>query len=111
MSVVDHVLEDMIHEALEGCQRIGESKEHDCRLVETTVGSESGLPLVTFLDADVVVTPPHVKFGEEARVLSFGNQFLDQRQRILVFDCSFVKLSIILDWSERAVMLLDEEEG
>jgi hypothetical protein len=47
---------------------VGQAKEHDKGFIETSGGAECGFPFVTFLDADFIVTPAHIEFGE---ILSF----------------------------------------
>ena len=59
-----HVVEDVIHHRLEGCQAVHKAKEHDLWLKEPLVGAECSLPLVTFPNPDVVETPPDIQFVE-----------------------------------------------
>ena len=61
----EHVGEDVVHECLEcgGC--ITESEEHDSRFEESHGGYEGSFPLVFLLNADVVVSPMNVEFGEQ----------------------------------------------
>ncbi|KAG5348916.1 hypothetical protein C0989_007170, partial [Termitomyces sp. Mn162] len=54
------VLEDVIHHSLKGGGAIGEFKEHNKQFKQSLVGLEGSLPLVSFLDAHIVVTPPDV---------------------------------------------------
>ena len=58
----DEVLEDVIHERGERAGRVRQTKEHDGWLEESSVGCERGLPLVTCLNADVVVSPSNIHF-------------------------------------------------
>ena len=78
MSFIKEVTEDLIHETLEGGRHITESKGHSSRLVETLIGAEGGLPLVSFLDLDVIITPAHILLGEEPGVLCFIDELLDE---------------------------------
>ena len=91
--------ECFVHVTLEGCRGVGETKEHDRWLEESLISSESCLPLITFLDPDVIITPSDIKFGKEARVLGLVNEFLDQWQGVLVLDRHVIELSVILNWS------------
>ncbi len=50
-----------------------QSKEHDCWFKQAFTGFEGGLPLVAFLNMHIVISPPHIKFGEE----SFSCQVVD----------------------------------
>ncbi|KAG5349479.1 hypothetical protein C0989_003549, partial [Termitomyces sp. Mn162] len=58
------VLEDVIHHGLEGGRAIGEPKEHNKQLKQSLIGPEDGLPLISFLDAHIVVTPLDAQFSE-----------------------------------------------
>ena len=61
----EHVGEDMVHERLEcgGC--ITESKEHDSGFEEPHGSYEGSFPLVFLSNADVIVPPTNVEFGEQ----------------------------------------------
>ena len=109
-SFVDNFFEDLIHETLEGCWRIGESKEHDCGFEEAAVGTECCFVLIALLDPDIVVSPPHVKFGEELGVLGGVNELLNQGKWVLVLDCPLIEASVILDRAQGAILLLNKEE-
>ena len=54
----------MIHESLESGWSIAKAEEHNRRFEQAKRGDEGYLPLVQFLDANVVVSPSNVKFGE-----------------------------------------------
>ena len=64
MSLHDRVLKDFIHHGLECSKASCESEEHDQGFKESTIGAKCCLPLITFLDANIVVTPPDVELGE-----------------------------------------------
>ena len=110
VSFVQEVTEDLIHETLEGSRRIAETEGHGGWLEETPVGAEGCLPLVSFLDPDVIVAPAYVQLGEEPGVLCLIDELLDKRKGIFVLDGPFIELSIILDWAQRAILLFDKEE-
>jgi hypothetical protein len=40
------------------------AKVHDKRLKETSISSESHLPLIVFLDMDIIISPVYIKLGE-----------------------------------------------
>ena len=63
-SFSNHVLEGIIHESLECCWRVSESKEHDHWFKEPFVGDEDGFPLMTIFAADIVVAPLDIKLGK-----------------------------------------------
>ena len=77
MSFMHKPSEGFIHVTLECGWGVGETKEHDRWFEESLISLESCLPLITFLDPDVIITPLDIKFGKEAQVLSLANEFLD----------------------------------
>ena len=58
----------MVHEGLECRRGIAETKKHDCGFIETERSDECGLPLNFFANANIVISPSDIKFGEESRV-------------------------------------------
>ena len=70
----DQVMEYIIHHCLECGQGIGKSKEHNQWFEESTIGSKSCFGFVTFLNPNIVVTPPNIKFGEVFCTLKFVDQ-------------------------------------
>ena len=73
-SFCNHIPERIGHESLKRGGGSCHAKEHDCWFVEASVGNEGGLPLVAFLDADVVVSPSYVKLGKDFGVLEFVDE-------------------------------------
>jgi hypothetical protein len=77
-SLSDHVGKNAVHERLEGGRAIAESEEHYCGFEETKRCDECTLPLVFFLDSDVIISPPYIEFGEQGGILhiidEFGNE-------------------------------------
>jgi hypothetical protein len=55
--MTDEVLEYIIHHGLEGGWAVGHSIQHYQRFEELLVASKGCLPLITFLDSDVLVAP------------------------------------------------------
>ena len=78
----NHVSEGIVHELLECCGRVGEPKEHYCWFEEAFVCDEGGLPLVAVFDANIVIAPADVKFGEEFGVLELVNEVQDKWEQI-----------------------------
>ena len=99
----------MVHEGLEGCGGITETKEHDSGFVKAERSFEGGLPFVTFPDANVVIPPPYVEFGEVASTLEFVDEVWDEGQRIGIFYCDSVEGSIVLNKSFGAIFFLNKE--
>ena len=64
----DHVSKDMIHEGLECWRSIAETEKHDGGFIETKGSNECGLPLIFFVNVNIVISPSDVEFGEESGV-------------------------------------------
>ena len=52
---IDHVTKEIVHHSLEGRGGVAESEEHDSGFEQAMGTFECSFPLVTFLDAHVVV--------------------------------------------------------
>jgi hypothetical protein len=106
----NEVLEDVVHHCLEGGQGVGKAEVHHQWLKEPLVSMESGLPFVTFLDPDIVETPPDVEFREEPGSLQMVNEIVDQRERVPIFHGHCVKCLVVLDKPEGTILLLNKED-
>ena len=73
----DHIPEGVVHESLESGGGVGEAEEHDGRFEEAFVGDEGGFPLVSVFDADVIVAPSDVEFGENLCIPEFIDEIRD----------------------------------
>ena len=73
-SFSNHIPEGVGHESLESGGVIGHAKEHNCGLIESPVGNEGGFPLVSVLDSDIVISPLHIKLGEDLGIFEFVNE-------------------------------------
>ena len=73
------------------------------------MGNESGFSLVTFLDADVVVSPSYIKLSKNLGILEFVDEVRDQREGICVSDGVFIEVVIVLAGSESAIPFFDKE--
>ena len=62
----DFVVEDFVHECLEGGRGVAESKKHDRRFEESIFGDERCFSTVGFFDANGIVSRSDVEFGEES---------------------------------------------
>src|SRR5260221_14536533 len=68
LTIVDEILEDIVHHHLECCRGVTQSEEHDSWLKQPSVSSECSLPLIPFLDPHVVESPLEVKYSEELSI-------------------------------------------
>ena len=91
-----HISEDVVHKGLECRQCIAKPKEHYCRFKKFQGSDKGGFPLVFFTNADVVISPPDVKFCEEGGILHVINDFGDERQRVHIPDGVGIKISVVL---------------
>ena len=63
----------MVHECLERWRSIAETKKHDCGFIEVEGSNECSLPLIFFMNANVVISPSDIEFGEEGGILHVIN--------------------------------------
>jgi len=82
----NEVPKKIIHHSLKGGGAVGHAKEHHQRFEKASVGMKGRLLFVAWVDADVVKTPPHVKFGEIFRPTELGDQFGYQGKGVLILD-------------------------
>lgn len=54
MSFVAQIPEEVIHHSLEGGGGVPQAKEHHCGFEEPSIGAEGSLPLLSFLNPDIV---------------------------------------------------------
>ena len=91
-----HICKDVVHESLEGGGSVAESKEHDGRFKESHGGDEGSLPLIFLSDANVVISPTNVEFGEQGGFFHVVNEFRDQGERIGISDSVGVQVAVVL---------------
>ena len=109
-SFSDHVSEGVIHETLEHSGGVAKAEEHDGGFKEAFVSDEGRLPLVTILDADVVVPLTNIKLGEVASIFQLVHEVGDKREGVGVAGGVFVEVTIVLAGAEFAIFLFDKEE-
>ena len=91
-----HICKDVVHEGLKGGGSITESKEHDSGFKESHGGDESGLSLIFLSDANVVISPMNVEFGEQGGFFHVVDEFGDQGERIGISDGMEVQVAVVL---------------
>src|SRR6266404_8429706 len=97
------VLEDLIHHCLECTWGISQSKEHNLWFKKAVFGFEGCLFFVPRFDPNIVITPSHVKLGEDIRILYLTDEIGDKRQGVSISDGKFVQLPVILYGSEFSI--------
>src|ERR1700733_6325158 len=80
----DQILEYLIHHGLESGWAVAETKGHDQGFKKSSVCVECGLPLITFLDVDIVVSPPDIQLGDVMCTLESVNEVGDEQKRICI---------------------------
>lgn len=108
--VVQEIAKDVVHESLEGGGSVGETEGHDKGFEVAVASAESGLPLVTFLDPDKVVSPAKVEFGEDLGTAEAVDGFSDEGKGGSVLDGDLVEASVVDTEPQTAVLLFDEED-
>jgi hypothetical protein len=103
-------VKDGIHHGLECGGRVGETKEHNCRLKEAFMGEKGGFPFVAGFDANVVITPLNIKGGKQSASTKVVDDLRDERGYVAIMDGPLVDWSIILDGAELAIFFSDKEE-
>jgi hypothetical protein len=68
------------------------------------------LPLVSFLDSNIVVSLSNIQFGEYVCTTQVGNELCNEWKWILVLHHMAVKPPVVLYWSQFAILLLYKEE-
>ena len=75
------------------------------------MGDEGHLPLVTFLDTNIVVPPSYVKLGEDFGVFEFVNQVRDERWGVCVTDSMGVQVAIVLAGAKSTILFFMKKKG
>jgi hypothetical protein len=70
---------------------------------------EHGLPFITFLDADIVVSPPDIKLGEVMCTPESVDEVRDEWKWMCILYCLCIQHLVVPDQSETPILLLDEE--
>ena len=71
---------------------------------------ESGFPLMSILDSDIVVSPSDIKFGEDFHSLEFIDEVGDEWKEVCVMDCVFINIVVVLTGAEATILLFNKEE-
>ncbi|KAG5336895.1 hypothetical protein C0989_011634 [Termitomyces sp. Mn162] len=106
----NEVPEDVVHHSLEGGWAVGETKEHVEWLEQFPVGPEGHLPLISFLNVHIVVTPPDVQFSEVSCTPEVVDELGDEGKGVTVLECHVIEYLVVLYQSEGAILLFNEED-
>ena len=100
----------MVHEGLECWRSIAETEKHDCGFIETKESNECSLPMILFTNANIIISPLDVEFGEESGVFHVIDQLRNEWERIPIVDGMAVKVAIILTRMKCSILFRNEEE-
>ena len=75
VSFSDLVSKDFVHHLLECGRGVTHSEKHDCGFKESSAGLESGFPLVTVSNPDVVISGSEIDLGKVFGSFQFVQQF------------------------------------
>ena len=70
-----------------------------------------GLPFVSFLNMDIVISPLEINLREALGSFEFVDELGDERERVVVSDHMFIQVPIILYHPFPTVLLQYEEYG
>jgi uncharacterized protein (DUF39 family) len=70
---------------------------------------ESSLPFITFFDADIVVPIADIKLGKVVCTSEMIDKVKNEQKQIDILDCLCIECLIVLNKSERSILLLNEE--
>src|SRR3954463_10996776 len=87
--------EDLIHEIHEVSWGIGQSKGHDCALIQTISGYKCRLRNILGSDLQLVVPRSEVNLGEHLGPIELIKQIFNLGKWILVLDCNFIEGAVV----------------
>jgi hypothetical protein len=70
ISLIDKIMEYVVHHQLESHWGVREAEEHNHWFKQSLVGLKCGLPLVTIVDANIVVPPVDIKLCKECQSMT-----------------------------------------
>ena len=70
---------------------------------------ECGLPLITFLHSDLVVTPADIQLRKVMRAPETVYEIGNKGEWVDILDCLCIKCPVVLNQSEGSILLLDKE--
>jgi hypothetical protein len=73
----------------------------------TMMSLECRFLFILWLQANLVITGPHVQFSEPGGSIQFIKQLFDNRNWVFVFDCQGIELPVINAKAPSAVLFLN----
>ena len=106
---VKHVSENIVHEALERCGSISESKRHDTPFEGAVTGPEGCFPFITFSYAYKMISMSEIKFGIDASGARGVEEIGDEGKWVSILLGDFVQAPVVDTKSEFAGLFLDKK--
>ena len=85
-----HVHKQLIHHRLKGGGGVSKTKEHYCWLERTTVADKGGFSSISFLDANIVITPLKIYLCKILRSLELVDELGNERKGVVVSNHMFI---------------------
>jgi hypothetical protein len=92
---VEKGAQHLVHQSLEGCWGVRESKRHKKELEQTFMGTKRRLVVVVEVHPHLVVLGAKVKLGEEGCLVQLVQQFFHHLNGKFILDGVVVQCSII----------------
>ncbi len=93
--LTNKLLQDLIHQLHEGARCICQSKWHDHPFIQSTIGLESCLPLISFFDPDLMVTTLQINLFKVGFPTQTVHHVIHPWHSELVLDYNLVNFSRI----------------
>ncbi|KDQ06899.1 hypothetical protein BOTBODRAFT_120841, partial [Botryobasidium botryosum FD-172 SS1] len=93
--LVEHIMEAIVHEVLEGRWGVAQSKRHDQVLKTAITSPECHFPFIPRSDTDEVVGSVEVDLGEVFGLLEAVEEISYEGQRVMVFFSDAVQSSVV----------------
>ena len=103
------MMEDMIHEALEGGVGITQAKEHDQNLIVALMSSKGTLGNVCLFHTYLAVARKKIKFSKELGATQLIQEVINDKNGKFVFDGKFVEGTEVKTHSPRSLFLQDHD--
>jgi hypothetical protein len=79
-------------------------------LKEILIHSEYHLPLITFSDIDIIISPAYIELGKVSYAFELIDQVINKWWWILILLHDGIEGSIVLDEVELTIFLLDKKD-
>ncbi|KAG6894494.1 hypothetical protein C0993_011368 [Termitomyces sp. T159_Od127] len=101
-----HVVEDVVHEVLEGDGGVDHTKGHHKVLKEAIAGAEGSFSFMPWSYADVVIARAEVNLGVDFGAAEVVNKVTNEEKWISVLFGDFVETPVVDAKAQRTIFLL-----